>query len=206
MASMAFVNLEEGERGGPPPAVSAVVDPTRETQTFDRDLRAAIGWARERAEYVSVRVGGRAWSAGSETDEDEPPITEADIVAAQTRIDREVARFVAESTTATGPERWYIAVLRPGTDGALDSAEESVRRIPAVVNLERRRTRRDVVWVIEVRARSAHEVELVEADIARDLWPDERIAREFEEGSVMFSSGDQQQIGRMEILDLCDVL
>jgi hypothetical protein len=202
--TVAYVRLDSSD-GYDPPFIDATIDPTREEEGFT-DLRQAIEWARDRSDRVLVRVDRYEWSAGSTQIENTDQLTADDLMRANATVAREFERHAAESTPSDRPQAWYLLVFKPDVRGPLEPAETMVRQLPGVERLERLKRGDDHLWLIECQGRSERDVQQLDTTVARALWPDERITAEFEEGGVMFGSGDQQRIGLVQFKDRCDLL
>lgn len=202
---MAFVDLHDAEEFDPP-HISAEVDPTGESETFESNLAAALEWARARSARIAVRVRGKAWSAGSVPFDDLPQLEPTDMVRAVAALQREFERFEAERATYDDNRRWYHAVLDPDVEGALAEAEDRVRAIPEVDALRRRTAvGGEVVWIVEVLARSRDEAERVNRRITDVLWSPERIRRTYPDGVFYIGTG-QSATGLVDFVEDCWVL
>ena len=150
---------------GDEPAVYA--ERGREGESFS-DLAAAVEWAGENGEEVSVRVDeiefrtmpGPAFASNQLAQE------------AARRVRREVERFQAEHETVYDePQRWYVAVVNPLPGDDRDAAKAALSGTDAVAEVRERVTfRGEPVWVVYVEALSMRAALTTVMDAARRAW------------------------------------
>ncbi|MDO9395387.1 MAG: hypothetical protein Q7T71_02435, partial [Herbiconiux sp.] len=187
--------------------VEAFTDAADGEQEQFATVTDALTWARARARQVLVHADDATWSAGEVPHPPYDPLPDDALRRADARALADRERGLAEILVHPDPRPWYLVVIAPETTLELNAAEELVRDVEGVEDLQRHRTRGgEPAWLVTLHAASHADIEALSGRIASALLTPDRLAHLADADTFMFSAGRTQESGLLEHLDLDQLL